>query len=844
MAHIVAAALQTKGVIDQAKILSDMSVLNDIASFFYVFAIAMAIGSVAVFGNYRQGLYLLVGPLLYTFMVTTTTAHNGITARLGKYEVPNSVGRQTEFLKHIKAIDNEGGANVSLFYATFDGITTEVLHTLISFLLNTENKDHLRFVARERALSHVLMSIPDSGDLHSIIDRFHKECALESMQQYQTGVDSREKVIRQVRDKGDVNKPAEEAKKNWEKFKITLGPRDERMIEYISLSRVNGVYKTSCKELWHWISSELKDYAENQLKTEKWAGSKEGDEVDPKEKAMDDVKEALSTPGKGASANEVLAAYIYKNLLGQTTFGALNNHVSSSSPTNQKLFRISYEGIPEAEARGGYFGLKYFATTIPYIQGLLLYLLSIAFPFFAVLLVIPGKALSFLTWCGLWVWVKSWDLGFAMVHVARDIFWDILKHRTNTFENNVNWEDPSSIYALILNNDPLATQNTYWEIVSFMTVSVPFLTAHFCLGATGMFGMFKNSIDQTSGRFRMVETAASRRDIANSVEIARDELAGRIAETYGNMAANMGGESLSDGNGSAINRQAARTIFGDPVSQDRQENAYNISEYAKVQGATAAIALAANNFAFGMATLGTGDFQRKINDEVDSIKEFENQVNRNLPQDAPRYNLPSQFSGIAKLDEKVPDEVLNESSWYKGKLESGETPREIKWREFVQEEARLNGERLVIPHVAKVMPSMDTIVSKEQLSYIFQDPNHPLIKRMESDPESPVTIGDVFQHTERALRDAQATSAAVTGRRYMPSMSKSENFLEASDISYKIGLAARPGYYGVKGEDVPNLLKVHGMEWLGEVIMGPNIKNGASKPGITGGAGGNSDPAE
>ena len=103
--HIVAAALQTKGIIDQAKILENLTELNSIASLFYLFAVAMAIGSIAVFGNYRQGVYLLIGPALYTFMVTTTVETDGAKAQMGSYEIPNSIGKQTEFLKHIRLID-------------------------------------------------------------------------------------------------------------------------------------------------------------------------------------------------------------------------------------------------------------------------------------------------------------------------------------------------------------------------------------------------------------------------------------------------------------------------------------------------------------------------------------------------------------------------------------------------------------------------------------------------------------------------------------------------------------------------------------------------------------------
>ena len=57
--NIIAAALETKGLIDQANILVNFrETLELIAALAWLFSIAMAIGAVAVFGHYKQGLYL------------------------------------------------------------------------------------------------------------------------------------------------------------------------------------------------------------------------------------------------------------------------------------------------------------------------------------------------------------------------------------------------------------------------------------------------------------------------------------------------------------------------------------------------------------------------------------------------------------------------------------------------------------------------------------------------------------------------------------------------------------------------------------------------------------------
>ena len=52
--HIVAAALQTKGIIDQAQILQNLTELNSIASLFYLFAV-----QAPRLDNYSETQYLL-----------------------------------------------------------------------------------------------------------------------------------------------------------------------------------------------------------------------------------------------------------------------------------------------------------------------------------------------------------------------------------------------------------------------------------------------------------------------------------------------------------------------------------------------------------------------------------------------------------------------------------------------------------------------------------------------------------------------------------------------------------------------------------------------------------------
>ena len=63
---------------------------------------------------------------------------------------------------------------------------------------------------------------------------------------------------------------------------------------------------------------------------------------------------------------------------------------------------------------------------IPYAQGILLYILALSFPFFSLLLLVPGKHGGFLLWFMLWIWVKSWDVMMALVIILSDSIYAIL----------------------------------------------------------------------------------------------------------------------------------------------------------------------------------------------------------------------------------------------------------------------------------------------------------------------------------------------------------------------------------------------------------------------------------
>ncbi len=68
------------------------------------------------------------------------------------------------------------------------------------------------------------------------------------------------------------------------------------------------------------------------------------------------------------------------------------------------------------------------ALMIPYIQGLVLYFLSLAYPVVCVAMIMPGLHKMPITWIKYWFWAKSWDLGFALVQAIERSVWAMMSN--------------------------------------------------------------------------------------------------------------------------------------------------------------------------------------------------------------------------------------------------------------------------------------------------------------------------------------------------------------------------------------------------------------------------------
>lgn len=128
--------------------------------------------------------------------------------------------------------------------------------------------------------------------------------------------------------------------------------------------------------------------------------------------------------------------------------------------------------------------LLHAAASLPYYQGLLLYFLSIGFPFFALLLLVPGKQGGFLLWFTLWFWVKSWDIGMAIVMFLDDCLFSMFAVANQELPQDKKI-DPDFALAMVSLKalDPTFQMATYYAVIAVCILAVPPTMAQLILGS-------------------------------------------------------------------------------------------------------------------------------------------------------------------------------------------------------------------------------------------------------------------------------------------------------------------------------------------------------------------------
>ena len=141
--------------------------------------------------------------------------------------------------------------------------------------------------------------------------------------------------------------------------------------------------------------------------------------------------------GNGEYAGEDEITWFTQNLI--FTYLLKNELMFAPQITStEQKFAPSEKTIGYTQAYVGSIGavtksseLYNWAVMMPHIQGILLYVIIVGYPFAAMAMIMPGHWKGFFTWVTFFAWIKLWDVGFAVVQVLERSVWAMMGNHSN-----------------------------------------------------------------------------------------------------------------------------------------------------------------------------------------------------------------------------------------------------------------------------------------------------------------------------------------------------------------------------------------------------------------------------
>ncbi|MCB0358403.1 MAG: hypothetical protein KDD44_02165 [Bdellovibrionales bacterium] len=490
---LVGAALETAGHYIQSDFLDVINnqLGHSLGALLYVGAALVAIFIIAVGGEYKFGLWFLIGPSLFWWLVSTRTDSYGANWQFGsKQYADRHVYNATEGLtanavnytpftsttSWDDASPPAGPAQVAWFFSVWNDITSDFVDAFIS-VVQLANKDLQESFLTKAERYQMLFDLEATDPKLKL---FINITAVNECAEYYA-------LLRELNhpDRNLVYEAAQQQKllqiggrktislKDYPEFMIWL--KDSNLDSLVP----NPDELLSCNELWNNIGFELyrlhatalvdsilRSSAPRGLKLqpgdppnpggmtdEEWAmklwkdrntaliARKFGMEVDPKTQRI--KAGTINNPGAAeyiSMIDELTARMLLKEFEGiQPSLAIMGkDHVPESQEGTTGSLKYmdfstwdagkSIRSFSKTEEMQGKGDFLNFTLNLPYFQGYLLYFLAVSYPFFCFGLIVPGRHTTLFTWMGLWAWVKSWDFGFAVVMLVDDILFTLLPH--------------------------------------------------------------------------------------------------------------------------------------------------------------------------------------------------------------------------------------------------------------------------------------------------------------------------------------------------------------------------------------------------------------------------------
>lgn len=477
----------------------DAGLSTALGTFFYMVSAMAAVFIVAIGGQYKHTFYLLISPAFFFWLVSSRVEINDVNWRFGntRYEsakVFEAVGEVTS-VNGNPLVQMGRSLQVPWFYAEWDRFTSGLMQLFIEqFKKLSANKTDLTFIGKvDRYVALFGLDIEDPQlKFFSNISLVNRCSRYFTLLQYLNSPTYRDSIAAGV---------AESMKQEVQRIETEAVLDGSTDTELQSWARQVGITlpvdrMLSCRDLWRINMEALRPEAEKVINQVVMNGLPPG--LSAKE-ALDKLTAKFGKTNVGSSdlveivdadpdaayqlmLNEIAARLLvrqFKQLDPVLATHGVDRHNPYSSQQEfddqnaesaQAARGLSH--IEEWTGKGDFISA---ALTLPYVQGLVLFFLSMMFPFFAMALVVPGKHGVFLQWLGLFVWAKSWDVGFTIVMLIDEILYELFPHGPPIQNSMV--EDPAAVFKTVLQVDPIYHANMYYNLIAGLMGSVPLLTA-------------------------------------------------------------------------------------------------------------------------------------------------------------------------------------------------------------------------------------------------------------------------------------------------------------------------------------------------------------------------------
>lgn len=508
----VASVLEVAGSV----VLSQM--LNEWWEFFQAAGVLIfVVGCIVAFhgvvqGNWQRLHWVVLGPALLFAIL-------GVTAPMNPQQVDSEEQLTASVKRMVGEYYPDREYRLPLLVVQYDRLVESVIGSLTGLLGDHLNKAAYLSAARDRVYGQILTARGEDQEYLELL-------ALSLMGQCgEMLVLARDLSEPRLRFAPPGSSAAQEASNKLERLNYYRQKRQSLrpgILNYLSGAGVSATQNPNCEQIWQYSMAASLLIVERLLSIDgnlrqQYLHLSDDDWRQVAWGITDRLTVSTDDPLERVQALRMLAGFFLHNSLNSSTLSAF---ITQQHGRQDWMF----PGQERLEESGGRIlstlrvTTARFASSVPYVEGIVTYLLLISFPFFALASLLPLRAGSIILWCGLWLWVKSWSVGYALVWLVRDLMWRLLPSAQTVLGTedlqSLDWNDTANIFLFVVSPEPILQLNGYYAAISIMTMSVPLVSAYFFQGASQLMRVVSTGFANSDGLQRRRYRGESKREVA------------------------------------------------------------------------------------------------------------------------------------------------------------------------------------------------------------------------------------------------------------------------------------------------------------------------------------------